>query len=67
MDVEILMQRYIIAASIEKIQTFLFEILQSHEQEKFVDSHVLKTIIGLSNENPSNFKSHIRERNAFLI
>ncbi|WP_322905506.1 Cas10/Cmr2 second palm domain-containing protein [Paenibacillus sp. SGZ-1009] len=43
-----MMEQYVVAISIDKVQSFLYYVLQASEQEKQSNSGTLKTIIGSS-------------------
>jgi len=55
------MEKKIIAVSIQKIQTFLVDVLESHEQEKQTNSKTLCKIQQTSHEISEGFRENVKE------
>lgn len=56
------MNKYIAALSVDKVQTFLTEVIHSHTQEKEAEEATLKSIINSSDQIAKNFFDDIYER-----
>ncbi len=56
------MEKYVVAISIDKVQTFLYERINSHTQEKQSEHGTLRNIIQSSNEISKELKKAINEK-----
>ena len=56
------MKRYIVAISIDKVQTFLYYVIHAHTQERQSNSGTLQSIIGASNLISKDFYEDMEEQ-----
>ncbi|MCP1102035.1 Cas10/Cmr2 second palm domain-containing protein [Aequitasia blattaphilus] len=56
------MKTQIVALSIDKVQTVLFDVIQGHEQEKQTEEKTLKQIMSASQEISNDFHKAIEEK-----
>ena len=56
------MNKYIAALSVDKVQTFLTEVIHSHTQEKESEEATLKSIINSSDQIAGKFFAVLDER-----
>lgn len=54
--------KQVVALSIDKVQTCLFEVIHGHEQEKQTEEATLKNIMNASQEISAGFSDIVRER-----
>ena len=54
------MKKQVVALSVEKVQTFLTEVIRSHVQEKQTEDATLKGIVNSSNQISKDFLSRLK-------
>lgn len=54
------MKKQVVALSVEKVQTFLTEVIRSHVQEKQTEDATLKGIVNSSDQISKDFLSRLK-------
>ena len=56
------MKKHVVALSVEKLQTFMTEVIRSHVQEKQTEDATLKGIVNSSNQISKDFFESIEKK-----